>query len=152
MSRNPHAQETDMTSQPGSSALREPALAVPHDCAGLSVVFWPAIVETAGPFAWFRAAVLRRLPQPGSAWEDDLADAIRQAGGRLHDDSELGHPMQHESRECFFDAVINSGPGRVLLARHGAAWVDSLRQDVLSAAPRGPLVHTPTARHRLVRR
>lgn len=141
-----------MTSQPGSSALREPALAVPHDCAGLSVVFWPAIVETAGPFAWFRAAVLRRLPQPGSAWEDDLADAIRQAGGRLHDDSELGHPMQHESRECFFDAVINSGPGRVLLARHGAAWVDSLRQDVLSAAPRGPLVHTPTARHRLVRR
>jgi SAM-dependent methyltransferase len=118
----------------------------------LSVIFWPKIVETEGPFAWFRAAVLRLMPLPHTTWEGELVDAIALAGGRLHDDCEIAHTMTHESAAQFLAAILDSGPGRVLVEKQGLAWSERLRQEFLASAPSGPIAHAPCARHLVARR
>lgn len=118
----------------------------------LSVIFWPKIVEDDGPFAWFSAAVLRLLTLPITTWESELVDSITLAGGRLHDDREISHAMKHGSAAEFLAAVLDSGPGRVLVERQGPAWTERLRHEFLASAPSGPITHAPTARHLVARR
>lgn len=118
----------------------------------LSVVFWPFVVEDDGPFAWFRAALGRHMVLPAGTWEGELTEAISLAGGRLHDDCELQHGMRHASAADFLDAVLDTGPGQMLIEEHGAAWADTLRREFLATAPQGPITHTPSARLLLARR
>jgi len=118
----------------------------------LSVIFWPAIIEEDGPFAWLRTALMRQLTLPSPVWESELADSIALAGGRLHDDGEIVHAMKHDSAAECFVAFLASGPGRMLADRHGAAWVEQLRHEFMSVASEGPIAHMPAARHLVARR
>lgn len=118
----------------------------------LSVIFWPQIIEEDGPFAWFRAALMRHLPLPVPSWETELHAALAQSGGHLQEDRTISHSMRHDSAADFLAAVLDSGPGRVLVERQGSTWTDLLRREFLAHTPSGSIAHMPAARHLVARR
>jgi ubiquinone/menaquinone biosynthesis C-methylase UbiE len=118
----------------------------------LSVVFWPAVAEEAGPFFLFRDLIARALPAPGASWEGALVEAIQEAGGEILRDELPAHEMRHDDATTFLDAMLSSGPGRSLALAQGDAWVDEFRQKFLAQTPPGPLVHRPHARHLVARK
>jgi SAM-dependent methyltransferase len=111
----------------------------------LSVVYWPEIVEEVGPFAWLRAALAGRVPS-GFTWEEALVPALGDAGLTVVRDQLVSFEMVHDCADSFWDAAINSGPGRTLAAR-GEAFLRDVRGDFMRYASSGPILHRPTARH-----
>jgi SAM-dependent methyltransferase len=118
----------------------------------LSVVYWPAQVEQDGPFAWMAKALSRRLPQPDLNWEMCLSAAIRDAGATVLRDEILVYEMSHECPRTFWDAALDSGPGRALALSQGEAFLQEVRADFFRRAPDGPIRHRPQARHLVARR
>jgi len=135
----------------GLQQLPEPVLglrawaAAVADGGVVTVVYWPEIVETEGPFAWIRQSLVGRAPM-SFAWEAGLAAAIADGGCSLVSDEFVSHDMRHANAEEFWNACLDSGPGRSLACR-GDAFMREVREAYFSLAPLGPLHHHPRARH-----
>ncbi len=111
----------------------------------LSVIYWPEIVDEVGPFAWLRMALANRIAADFT-WEKALVPALGDAGLTIVRDELVSFEMMHDSADAFWDAVINSGPGRTLAAR-GDAFLRDVRNDFMQQASSGPILHRPNARH-----
>jgi len=96
----------------------------------LSVVYWPDIIETEGPFA------LLRNDNSDSAWEAQLAEEVTAAGARLERDEHPAFDMSHVDARTFIDAYTKAGPGSDY----------DQRDDFLRRAPEGEWHHRPRAR------
>jgi SAM-dependent methyltransferase len=104
----------------------------------LSVVYWPGVTESEGPFALLRA--LRggdSSPSP-SPWESGLT----LPSTILLRDELLSYPMTHPDAATFFAEYVHNGPMRSA----PSAVVDELRPEFLRRAPSGPWTHYPRAR------
>lgn len=113
----------------------------------LSIVFWPEVTETDGPFALLAEVTGEHLPAgDDAAWEDALADTVTEHGATLERDEFPVHPMAHRDAAEVFDAWAGSGPGRSLALARGDAFVDMLRAEFLRRAPVGEWRHHPRAR------
>lgn len=119
----------------------------------LSVVYWPQVVETDGPFALGRAVVREHLP-PSEAgdWEAGLAAELSANGAELVRDELVAYPMTHPDASAYFEAFTRSGPGRALADARGEDFVARLRAEFLRRAPAGEWTHHPRARLLVARR
>lgn len=113
----------------------------------LSVVFWPDVTETDGPFALIAAVIRANLPAyDDSRWESELAAAVTDHGAVLDRDELPAFPMTHADAAEYFDAAAHSGPLRSLAIARGDAFMDRLRTEFLQRAPAGEWTHRPHAR------
>ncbi|AXB42514.1 class I SAM-dependent methyltransferase [Amycolatopsis albispora] len=104
----------------------------------LSVVFWPGVVESEGPFAVMREALRPHVPPSDRSWEDRLTGFDR--------DEYVTHPMTHPDAATVFEAYVRSGPLRPLVTERGEEFVAGLREEFLRRAPSGEWTHHPRAR------
>lgn len=119
---------------------------------GLSIVYWPAEIETDGPFAAIRQVLETRLPPRDHSWEQQVEAAVERAGGRILQHRRVTHSMHHPSPERLWTAMTQAGPLRPLLLTRGEAFMAEARRSFLAAVPGGALTHEPAARLLLVRR
>ncbi|GGS65468.1 hypothetical protein GCM10010156_25500 [Planobispora rosea] len=117
----------------------------------LSVVYWPDVTESDGPFARMDAVVRRHVPAGDSAWEDELVPTLRAQGAVIERDDRPSHPMSHPDAPAFFDAYVRSGPLSALAIARGDTFVAGLRAEFLRGAPQGRWDHRPRARHIVAR-
>jgi len=118
----------------------------------LSVILWPKIVESDGPFAWLHDSIAALGLRREAVWEGALVAAVVSGGGELLLDDLVSFEMRHDSAQAFWSAVTDSGPLRALARAAGDEFMASLRRELLSRAQSGELVHMPQARHLIARR
>lgn len=114
----------------------------------LSVVYWPPLPETEGPFALVSEVVAEALgTEEGEprTWPGELA-AAAVAGGLVVDrDEEVRHEIEHPDAEAYWTAVTVDGPQRGLMLSRGADFAAKTRAEYLRRAPAGPWRHRPAA-------
>jgi SAM-dependent methyltransferase len=118
----------------------------------LSIVFWPDVTETDGPFALLSDVVRAHLPADDETWEEALTSTLTEHDAILERDEFPAFPMTHRDAAAVFDACTLSGPLRTLLISRGEAFVHMLRAEFLRRAPAGEWRHRPRARLLLARR
>lgn len=118
----------------------------------LSVMFWPAVPESEGPFAWLQQVLAQRRPPADRSWEQQLAAVVREAGAELQRDERVGLGMSHGSAVEFWEAMVQYGPLRSLALAREPEFVRAVRADFLQRAPSGAIRHEPQAHWLLVRR
>lgn len=112
----------------------------------LSVVFWPHVTESDGPFAAIADTLRPHVQASDRSWEAGLAGAVRGRGAVVSRDEALAYPMTHPSAAAFFEAFTRHGPLRGLATRRGEEFVAGLRAEFLRRAPEGEWTHSPRAR------
>lgn len=134
----------------GLQQLPEPAAALRSWAAALrpsgrlSVLFWPEVPETDGPFVQIERAA--GVFTGDDAWEHPLHPTLTATGLLVERDERIAHPISHADAATFFDAYTQSGPMRALANARGAAFVRATRRRFLAAAPSGVWQHSPAAR------
>lgn len=118
----------------------------------LSVVYWPHVTESDGPFARTARVVRRHVPSGDGSWEDRLVPALTATGAVVERDERVSFEMTHPDAAAFFEANTRSGPLRPLADDRGPEFVDRLRAEFLGGAPAGEWRHRPAARHLVARR
>ena len=118
----------------------------------LSVVYWPARPESAGPFAALRDLIAERIPVPDDSWEGRLRQSLVSAGAKIVRDESLSYPMHHASAEEVWQAFASSGPMLALATRHGTLIVEEMGRAFRERFPAGPIEHRPAARWIVARR
>jgi SAM-dependent methyltransferase len=113
----------------------------------LSVVFWPDVTETEGPFALVADVLRGNLPtHDEDSWEDGLTATVTDHGAVLERDELPAFPMTHASAAEYFDASAGAGPLRALALSRGEEFMARLRAEYLDRAPEGEWRHHPHAR------
>jgi SAM-dependent methyltransferase len=143
----------------GLQQLPQPDLALSSWAAALrptgrlSVVYWPHVTETGGPFALI-GEVVRGHVSAGDEdpWEDRLVPALTAQGATVERDEQPSYPISHPDAATFFEAYTRHGPLRTLTTARGDAFTDELRAQFLRRAPVGQLDHHPHARLIVARR
>jgi SAM-dependent methyltransferase len=136
----------------GLQQLPEPDLAIQSWLAALrpggklSVMYWPDVTETEGPFALIRQVVSANTPEEDSSWEDRLVGAVTAQGGAVERDEYVSYPMSHPDAAAYFDAYSRNGPLRTLVDARPASFVNELREEFIRRAPAGEWHHRPRGR------
>lgn len=116
--------------------------------AGVLVVcYWPAKVETAGP--WRQLIDISGVKgNEDDGWEMHLLDRVVQAGAEIVTDTLTSHCMTWGSAEEFWQVMTKSGPWHVRRLKFGDAQMDVLKASFFSGFTdtKEPLVHKPFAR------
>lgn len=118
----------------------------------LSVMFWPDVAETEGPFALLDEVLGEAWTGTGEMSDPQLGPALAGAGATVLRDEPRAFPMSHPSAAAYFDAVTWSGPARALALERGPAHIAKLREQYLRQAPAGEWQHEPRGWHLLARR
>jgi SAM-dependent methyltransferase len=136
----------------GLQQLPEPDLAIRSWLAALrpggrlSVMYWPEVTESDGPFALMRTVLRAHVPAGDYSWEDRLVEAVVEQGAVVERDEQVSYPMSHANAREYFDAHCHSGPLRALALARPQSFVDQLREEFLRHAPAGEWHHRPRAR------
>lgn len=112
----------------------------------LSVVYWPAEVETDGPFALVDEVLSEHRPRRPDPAPDRLAEVLAATGAVVEHAGFRSFPMRHESAAAFWAAWTTGGPLRALANARGPEFVDALGAEFIRRAPAGPWSHEPRAR------
>lgn len=136
----------------GLQLLPEPDIAIQSWLAALrpsgrlSVMYWPDVTESDGPFALIKQVVSAHVPAWESSWEDQLVRALVAQGAVVERDEYVSHPMSHPDAAAYFDAYSRNGPLRTLVDTRPESFVNELREEFIRRAPAGEWNHRPRAR------
>jgi len=118
----------------------------------LSVMFWPEVTETDGPFALVDEVQGEPAPDPDAMPDPRFGPALTASGATVLRDEACAFSISHPSAAAYFDALTGSGPLRSLALTKGPTHIAQLREQFLRRAPAGEWTHRPRAWHLVARR
>jgi len=91
-----------------------------------TALFWPRPAP-ASAFGRLSAAIESTLGESRPEWEPGVRRELPQLGLQLVHEESLAHEIGHASASELFDRLVDAGPFRALLERHGQAALERCR-------------------------